>query len=139
MESFKGQIEIANRGPVAAHNVDFRIRFGTVGFDFTKDIGPIVIQPQALLTWPISCHMKHDAYRVADSDGNRLWAVAEGTYRGTAKTFGYNEHHEYYYVLNRFVPKWSSVNAQPAQVALFAAAAASAKRLRLALRRFIAR
>ncbi len=136
-ETFNGQIEIANRGAVAANNVNFRIRFGAVGFNFTRDIGPIVIQPQTLLTWPMTCGMKHDTYRVTDSEGNRLWAVAEGTYRGTAKTFGYSEHHEYYHVLNRFVPKWSTV--QPAQVSFLAATAASAKRLRLAFRRFMAR
>jgi len=107
-ETFAGQIAIANHGTAIAHHVSLRLSFATVGFNGVKDIGPLAIQPHSKVKQPFCFSMKPDVYKVADTNGNRLTVLTQGSYSGIGDSkYAYNERQEYHLTHSGFVPVWA--------------------------------
>jgi hypothetical protein len=102
----EGQIVTTNHGAAAADNLNLRISFG--GSSFIKTLTRISIQPLNRIAYTFSLPITPDKYKIAQTEGNRLNVLIEGSYRGRAgKEYKYAERQEYESELHRFVPFWA--------------------------------
>jgi hypothetical protein len=103
---FEGQVTLANHGAATAHQVKFQIRVGSS--HGLKDIGPIAIQPMSRIKQQFSFPISPNTYQSAQTAGNWLNALIEGSYTGIADhRYQYQERQEYDPKLGYFVPVWA--------------------------------
>jgi len=102
----RGQIVTTNHGTAAARNANLRISFGES--NFTKTFTRISIQPLNKIAYTFSLPMTPDKHKIAQTEGNRLNVLVEGSYVGLAgKEYKYAERQEYDPEQHRFVPFWA--------------------------------
>lgn len=104
-KTFTGQILIKNHGGSAAREVTLDLQFNTIGFARIVKLGPVSVQPQDKLMMTFDFPMELQTHILAQTDGNRLCARVDGSFRGMSGVEArYSELQRYEPALRRFTP-----------------------------------